>query len=377
MKKVVIAIDSFKGSLTSLEAGHAIAEGIKKCHKDTEIIIKPLADGGEGTTEALIEGLHGEPVSKTVTGPLGEPVSALYGWLPDSKTAVMEMAAAAGIILVKRPNLNPLKATTYGVGELILDAIERGCKNIILGIGGSATNDGGIGMLKALGFEFFDADGKDVGEGAAALSRIASISSEKVRKELFQCKIEVACDVTNPLCGPNGATYIFGPQKGVTDELKQKIDNAMAHFALVSAEFLGEDHSKAKGAGAAGGLGFALLAYLHATLRSGIDLILDAVQLENALKDADVVVTGEGRLDHQTAMGKAPIGVAKLAKNYGATVIAFAGSVTEDAILCNENGIAAFFPIVRGIMTLDEAMRKETAEKNLTATAEQVFRLIP
>ncbi|HIS62243.1 MAG TPA: glycerate kinase [Candidatus Scybalomonas excrementigallinarum] len=376
MKKVVIAMDSLKGSMTSLEAGTVIQEAIHMVQKETEVVVKPLADGGEGTTEALIEGLHGERIEKIVTGPLKEPVMAVYGWIEESKTAIMEMASAAGIVLLKEEERNPWEATTYGVGELIKDAVLRGAKKIILGIGGSATNDGGIGMLKALGYEFLNQEGDPVGEGAKALSQIQIVQKKKDAISLEHCQIEVVCDVNNPLCGKNGATYIFGPQKGVKIEERETIDRAMSHFADVTESFLGVEQREIKGAGAAGGLGFALVAYLQATLRSGIDFVLEAVNLEEVLQGADLVVTGEGRLDYQTAMGKAPIGVAKLAKKHGIKVIAFAGSVTKDARICNEKGIDAYFPIIRGITTLEEATKKENAKENLKATAEQVFRLL-
>lgn len=376
MKKVVIAMDSLKGSMTSLEAGTVIQEAIHMVQKETEVVVKPLADGGEGTTEALIEGLHGERIEKIVTGPLKDPVMAVYGWIEESKTAIMEMASASGIVLLKEEEKNPWEATTYGVGELIKDAVLRGAKKIILGIGGSATNDGGIGMLQALGYEFLNQEGNPVGEGAKVLSEIQTIEKKKDAISLEHCQIEVACDVNNPLCGENGATYVFGPQKGVKMEERESIDKAMSHFADVTETFLGVDQREIKGAGAAGGLGFALVAYLQATLRSGIDLVLEAVNLEGALQGADLVVTGEGRLDHQTAMGKAPIGVAKLAKKHNIKVIAFAGSVTKDARVCNEKGIDAYFPIVRGVTTLEEAIKKENAKENLKAAAEQVFRLL-
>ena len=373
--KVVVAIDSLKGSLSSMEAGTAIKEGVLKARPDAQVVVKPLADGGEGTTDALIEGMKGERVTLTVTGPMGEPVSCYYGYLPDSKTAVMEMAQAAGITLVNGKK-DPLKASTYGVGEMILHAMEKGCRNFIIGIGGSATNDGGIGMLKALGFEFLDSDGEDAGEGAQALEEVSTIICEKRHPLLDTCKFCVACDVKNPLCGENGATYIYGPQKGVTEEWKEPLDQNMKSYADVTAKVTGTDYSEYPGAGAAGGLGFAFLSYLNAELTLGIELILNAVKLEEELKDADIVVTGEGRLDHQTAMGKAPIGVAKLAKKYGAKVLAFAGAVTKDAGACNSEGIDGFFPIVRGVTTLEEAMKPEVAKENMVAVVEQVFRII-
>lgn len=374
--KVVIAIDSLKGSLSSMEAGMAIKDGILAAKPDAEVIVKPLADGGEGTTDALIEGMNGERIDLTVTGPMHTPVDAYYGYLKDTNTAVMEMASAAGITLVPDSEKNPLLATSYGVGEMINDAIQRGCRNFIIGIGGSVTNDGGIGMLKALGVRFLDENDEDAGEGGQALAKIARIDVSGMNPLLKECHIQVACDVNNPLCGENGSTYVYGPQKGVTEDMKKTLDEAMAHFARVTSETLENDYLNTPGAGAAGGLGYAFLAYTGAALTPGIELILDAVGLEEELSSADVVVTGEGRLDFQTAMGKAPVGVARLAKKYNAKVIAFAGSVTKEATACNKEGIDAFFPILRGVCTLAEAMDPVAARNNMTATVEQVFRLL-
>ena len=374
--KVVIAIDSLKGSLSSMEAGTAIKDGILAAKPDAEVIVKPLADGGEGTTDALIEGMNGERIDLTVTGPMHTPVDAYYGYLKDTNTAVMEMASAAGITLVPDEEKNPLLATSYGVGEMINDAIQRGCRNFIIGIGGSVTNDGGIGMLKALGVRFLDENGEDAGEGGQALAKVARIDVSGMNPLLKECHIQVACDVNNPLCGENGSTYVYGPQKGVTEDMKKTLDEAMAHFARVTSETLENDYMNTPGAGAAGGLGYAFLAYTGAALTPGIELILDAVGLEEELSGADVVVTGEGRLDFQTAMGKAPVGVARLAKKYNAKVIAFAGSVTKEATACNKEGIDAFFPILRSVCTLAEAMDPVAARNNMTATVEQVFRLL-
>ena len=372
--KVIAAIDSFKGSMTSMEAGNAVKKGILAAIPDAGVVVNPLADGGEGTVDALIEGLGAKKIPVTVTGPLGEKVSCYYGFLEETKSAVMEMASAAGITLVTKKD--PLRASTYGVGEMIADALKRGCKNFMIGIGGSATNDGGIGMLKALGFEFFDEDGNDVGEGAAALVKIEVIRTENKNPLLSGAKFQIACDVKNPLCGKQGATYIFGPQKGVTEEQKEQVDEAMRHYADVTKESLDCDFADCEGAGAAGGLGYAFLSYLAGELIPGVELILQATGLEEKMKNADVVVTGEGRLDAQTVMGKAPVGVAALAKKYNAKVIAFAGSVAPEASVCNQAGIDAFFPIVRGVTTLEEAMKKENAMENIAATAEQVFRLL-
>lgn len=374
--KVVVAIDSFKGSLSSMEAGTAIKEAIHKVHSHAQVIVKPLADGGEGTTDSLTLGLGGEKIPVTVTGPLGEPVKAYYGYIKETNTAIMEMASAAGITLVEPSKRNPLVTTTRGVGEMILNAISHGCKNFIIGIGGSATNDGGIGMLQALGWKFLNKDGQSVGEGGHALSLIHTIDSSNVPEQVLSCSYRIACDVTNPLCGSNGATYIYGPQKGATPSMLEPLDQALLHYAAVTEHHTHTSYQSASGAGAAGGMGFAFLSYLNAQLVPGVGLILDAISLESDIKDADIVITGEGRLDHQTAMGKAPVGVARLAKKYGARVIAFAGSVTPDAAICNNAGIDAFFPIVREIITLEEAMKPETAARNLKATVEQVFRLL-
>ena len=373
--KVVIAIDSLKGSLSSIEAGMAIKEGVLRAKPDARIVVKPLADGGEGTTDALIEGMNGERIDLTVTGPMRAPVNAYYGYLKDSNTSVMEMASAAGITLVPDDAKDPLLATSYGVGEMINHALQKGCRNFIIGIGGSATNDGGIGMLKALGVRFFDENGVDSDEGGQALAKVSRIDISGLNPLLREAHIQVACDVNNPLCGENGATYVYGPQKGVTENQKKQLDETMAHFAQITSKTMGTDYCNTPGAGAAGGLGFAFLSYLGATLTPGIELILNAVGLEQELSDADVVVTGEGRLDFQTAMGKAPIGVAKLAKKHHAKVIAFAGSVTTEAAACNKEGIDAFFPILRNVCTLAEAMEPANAKANMTAAAEQVFRL--
>lgn len=372
--KVVIAIDSFKGSLSSMEAGNAAKAGIRRACS-AEIIVKPLADGGEGTTEALVEGLGGRYVSAEVTGPLGEKTNARYGILRDGQTAVLEMAEAAGITLVDREELDPYRATTYGVGEMILDAVKRGCRRFIIGIGGSATTEGGAGMLQALGYGITDGDGKPIRHGIRDLDQIAHISMENVLEVLKECQFQIACDVKNPLCGETGAVWVYGPQKGVREEDKRIFDRKLQHFAEKTAEYTGTDHRLTEGAGAAGGLGFAFLSYLpNVELRPGIDIVIEATGLEQELKDADLVITGEGRLDFQTAMGKVPVGVARLAKRYGIKVLAFAGSVTKDAAECNSAGIDAFFPIVRGVTTLEEAMDPENAKENMVLCVEQVFR---
>ena len=373
---VVIAIDSLKGSLTSLEAGMAIEEGIKKAIKHASVSVRPLADGGEGTVEALTLGMGGELHTLTVTGPLSTPVECSYGILPQTGTAIIEMSGAAGITLVEESKRNPLNTTTYGVGEVIQDAIKKGCNNFIVGIGGSATNDGGIGMLQALGYGMLDKDGNQVPFGAKGLAVLEQITDDHVLPELKNCTFQIACDVTNPLCGENGCSAVFGPQKGATPHMIEQMDSWLSHYAELSKEKYEKTDARCKGAGAAGGLGFAFLTYTNAVLESGIHIVLNETHLETYIQNADIVITGEGRLDGQTIMGKAPIGVARLAKKYHKPVIAFSGCVTEDARICNGHGIDAYFPILQNVVTLTEALDTENAKKNLTATAEQVFRLV-
>ena len=374
--KVVVAIDSFKGSMSSLEAGESIAKGVKKAHKDAIVEIRPLADGGEGTVEALSIGMGGKLVNVEVAGPAGKSVNAVYGIVESSKTAIIEMSQAAGITLVSGDEKNPLYTTTFGVGEMIKDAIRKGCRHFIVGIGGSATNDCGIGMLQALGYEFLDKDGKQVGFGASGVRDIVSIKDENVIKELAECNFRVACDVNNPLCGELGCSAIYGPQKGATKEMVADMDAWLLRYSKLVKEKYPNADSENPGTGAAGGLGYAFQNFTKSKMESGIQIVLDETRLEEYVKDADVVVTGEGRLDRQTAMGKAPIGVANIAKKYNKKVIAFSGSVTEDAFVCNEHGIDAFFPILRRIVTLEEAMKSDIAKRNLMDTTEQVFRLL-
>ena len=378
--KVVVAIDSFKGSLSSMEAGQAIAEGVKRVYQHAEVVVRPLADGGEGTVEALVEGMGGVFVTKEVTGPLGEKVEAVYGMIESkddlSKTAIIEMSAAAGITLVPEKSRNPMSTTTYGVGELILDAIERGCRHFIVGIGGSATNDGGVGMLQALGYDFVTQEGKAISYGGNGLRELARIEESNVQPTLKECTFKVACDVTNPLCGENGSSVIFGPQKGATPEMIQELDQSLLYYAELSKNINSHADRFYPGTGAAGGMGFAFLTYTNATLESGIQIVLTETKLEELITTANVVVTGEGKLDGQTVLGKAPIGVAALAKKYQKKVLAFAGAVTLDAKECNQHGIDAFFPILRGVVTLKEAMNKEVAHQNMVDTVEQVFRVV-
>ena len=373
---IVVAIDSFKGSLSSTEAGNIVKNAALKIEQSYNVIVRPLADGGEGTVEALSSGVKGEIIELEVTGPLFEKVTAKYFIMAENNTAVIEMASAAGLTLIEENKRNPLKTTTFGVGELILDAIEKGCRRFIIGIGGSATNDGGIGMLGALGYNFLDEKGKSVTLNGEGLKEIKTIVTHNVNPILKDCVFRVACDVTNPLCGELGCSKVFAPQKGADAEAVEKMDLWLKNYSSVVEKTLKNAYSNYPGAGAAGGLGFAFKSFLNAQLDSGIKIILEETKLEEYIKNADVVVTGEGRLDYQTAMGKAPIGVAELSKKHNKKVIAFAGSVTDDATICNKKGIDAYFSIMQGVSTLDEALDKNNAEKNLFNTAYQVFRLL-
>ena len=368
--KIIIAIDSLKGSLTSLEAGAAARAGILSASPNSQVKVFPLADGGEGTCRAIIAGLGGELKSVEVTDPLGGKVLAEFGEVAEKKLAVIEMANAAGLPLVPEDKRNPLNTTTYGVGELIKIAIGDGCRDFVIGIGGSATNDCGLGMLTALGFKF-------VGGGIFGrdLEKISAIDDSNVLPELRECKFRIACDVTNPLTGANGCSAVYGPQKGATPEIVQTMDGWIKNFGELSANFLKLEKKSVAGDGAAGGLGFAFRAYLHGELLPGVDLVLDALNLAEELKTADVVITGEGRLDYQTAQGKAPSGVAKLAKKLNPKIITvgIGGSVAD---ISDDAGLDAAFAILREPMTLADAMKKETASKNISETVKQVIRLI-
>lgn len=374
--KVTVAIDSFKGSLSSIEAGNAVADGIKRVDPQAKVLVRPLADGGEGTVEALVQGMNGTFENVTVTGPLGAKVESQYGILNKCNTAIIEMSSAAGITLVKPKEKNPLHTTTYGVGEMMKDAIAKGCRRFIVGIGGSATNDCGIGMLQALGYEFLNKNGQQVPFGAEGVRDIVAIRDEHVIPALKDCTFKIACDVTNPLCGEKGCSAIYGPQKGATKEMVRDMDQWFSKFATLAKETYPHADADAPGTGAAGGMGFAFLTFTNAVLESGIEIVLKETELEEYIKDADIVITGEGRLDGQTAMGKAPVGVAKLAKKYNKPVLAFAGCVTKEAVECNHEGIDAFFPIVRRATTLEEAMDYNNACNNMMDTVEQAFRLI-
>lgn len=373
---VVIAIDSFKGSLSSPSAGRAAKEGFLLACPEANIRVMPIADGGEGTACALSDGMGGEMVSVTVTGPLGAPVTAEYGYIPETGTAILEMASAAGITLVEPEKRNPLYTTTFGVGELILHAAkEKGCRRFIVGIGGSATNDGGVGMLSALGVSFLDKHGAPIPMGASGLAVLDRIDVSGLAPEIVEARFYVACDVTNPLCGEKGCSAVFGPQKGATPDTVKQMDTFLSRYADLTEDITEKNARNASGAGAAGGLGFAFLSYLNAELKSGISLVIEQTGLEAYIKNADLVVTGEGRLDGQSVMGKVPVGVASVAKKYEKPVLALSGCVTPDARLCNDHGIDAFFPILPTPCTLQDAMDPNNAYNNLKNTAEQALRL--
>ncbi|ELR66409.1 Glycerate kinase [Photobacterium marinum] len=366
--KIVIAPDSYKESLTAMQVATAIEDGFRHILPDAEYHKLPVADGGEGTVQSLVDATGGIIMSHQVTGPLGEPVNAFWGLLGDGHTAVIEMAAASGLHLVKPELRNPLLTTTFGTGELIKAALDNGVEHIIIGIGGSATNDGGIGMAQALGIEFSDSNGKALGFGGSELSKLVSIDISKADSRLANIKLEVACDVDNPLCGPKGASHIFGPQKGATPEIVELLDANLTHYADIIKYQLGRDIKNIAGAGAAGGLGAALLGLLDADLRPGIDIVMEAVNLSGAITGADLVITGEGRIDSQTIHGKTPVGVARCAKQQNVPVIAIAGCVSADSSVVYDHGIDAVFSVVPRAMTLEEAFKEATFNVRMTAS---------
>ena len=373
--KFVLAPDSFKESMTSKEACDAMEKGIRKVIQNAEIIKIPMADGGEGTVEALVTSTNGEFIEVLVTHPLGkDKVKARYGILGDGSKAIIEMAEASGIQLVKREDRNPYITTTYGTGELILDAINKGAKHILIGIGGSATNDGGAGMIQALGGRLLDKNGEDIAFGGKALENIEKIDLSNLDKRLKDIKFEVACDVTNPLIGKTGASRIFGPQKGATEEMIVVLDNALKNYSEVIKRDIGIDITYEEGAGAAGGLGGALLAFLNAELKKGIELVIKHTNLNEKLKGSDFVFTGEGGIDSQTIFGKTPMGVASVAKANNVKTIAFAGKIEEGSENLYDIGINSMFSIMRGITDLDTALKM--GKYNLEKTVENVLRLI-
>lgn len=370
LKKVVIAPDSFKESLSALEVAEAIERGFRQIFPQVQYVKLPMADGGEGTVDSMVAATGGEIVRVAVTGPLGQPVQAFYGLLGEGETAVIEMAAASGLHLAPKAQRDPRMTTSYGTGELILAALERGVKTIILGIGGSATNDGGAGMMQALGARLLDENRQALPPGGAALAQLSYIDLSGVDPRLQQVSITAACDVDNPLCGANGASAVFGPQKGATPEMVTQLDAALRHYGTLLEQATGREIINAPGAGAAGGMGAALLGMLNARLRPGIEIVIETLQLEEALRDADLVITGEGRLDSQSIHGKTPIGVARVAKRFGLPVIGIAGSLSKDYQVVHQHGIDAAFSVLDRVVSLEEALAE--AADNLEVTARNV-----
>ncbi|HEM7401811.1 TPA: glycerate kinase [Citrobacter farmeri] len=368
--KIVIAPDSYKESLSALEVANAIEQGFREIWPDADYVKLPVADGGEGTVEAMVEATTGRIVEVDVTGPLGEPVTAFYGLSGDERTAFIEMAAASGLEQVPVTLRDPLKTTSWGTGELIRHALDVGVEHIIIGLGGSATNDGGAGMVQALGAKLLDAQQNDIGQGGAALEALSQLDISQLDKRLAACRIEVACDVTNPLTGKEGASAVFGPQKGATAETIDRLDTALAHYAQIIARDLKVDVLELAGGGAAGGMGAALYAFCGAQLRRGIEIVTDALQLDACVADADLVITGEGRIDSQTIHGKVPVGVAKVAKRYNKPVIGIAGSLTADVGIVHGHGLDAVFSVIYTICTLDDALKN--AAENVRMTARNV-----
>ncbi|WP_318478583.1 glycerate kinase [Photobacterium leiognathi] len=365
--KILIAPDSYKESLTAMEVATAIENGFRQVIPNAEYIKLPMADGGEGTVQSLVDASNGTIIEHSVTGPLGEQVNGFFGLMGDDKTAIIEMAAASGLHLVSLELRNPMLTTSFGTGELILAALDKGVEHIIVGIGGSATNDGGIGMAQALGVRFLDENNKQISYGGGALDRLHRIDISNIDPRLVSVKLEVACDVDNPLCGEKGASQVFGPQKGATPEMVTQLDNNLAHYAEIIKRDLGKDVKDMAGAGAAGGMGAALLGLFNAQLRPGIEIVMDAVNLADALKDADLVITGEGRIDSQTIHGKTPIGVARAAKRFNKPVIGIAGSLSYDCNVVHEHGIDAVFSVVPRSVSLAEALVEAAINVELTA----------
>ncbi|MEH0688628.1 glycerate kinase [Vibrio cholerae] len=355
--KIIIAPDSFKESLNAMDVAKSIESGFKKRLPDAEYVKIPMADGGEGTVQALVDATGGQIIPHLVTGPLGDKLNGFYGLLGDGETAVIEMAAASGLHLVPPSKRNPLITTSYGTGELIKAALDNGVKKIIIGIGGSATNDGGVGMIQALGGKFLDCNGIQLNYGGGALADLAEIDITNLDKRLKGTLLEVACDVDNPLCGLNGTSYVFGSQKGATPEMIIQLDKNLAHYANLMLQQLGQDVKDRSGSGAAGGMGAALVGLLNATLRSGVDIVMDTVKFCEVVRNADLVITGEGRIDSQSIHGKTPVGVARIAKLYGIPVFGIAGSLSDDCEVVYDHGIDALFSVVPGAMSLDKALK--------------------
>ncbi|QSF45963.1 glycerate kinase family protein [Paenibacillus tianjinensis] len=373
-KTFVLAPDSFKESMSAKEVCVAMEKGLRKVYPEAEYIHVPMADGGEGTVQSLVDASGGQMYSKEVTGPLGQPVTAQYGIMGDGLTAAIEMASASGIQLVDKADRNPLITTTYGTGELIKECLDRGIRSIIIGIGGSATNDGGTGMAEALGAKFLDAEGNELPRGGGSLGRLASIDISALDERLQQVQLMVACDVTNPLCGQRGASVVFGPQKGATPERVRQLDANLAHYADVVKEQLGKDVRDLPGAGAAGGLGAGLMIFTQAVLQRGIEIVIEYTGLKQKLAAADLVFTGEGGMDFQTKFGKTPYGVASTAKASGKRVISLAGYIGEGIDTLYAEGIDAIFGIVPGAGDLEQLLKDGPA--NVERTCENIARVL-
>ena len=365
--KIVIAPDSYKESLSALEVAQAVEAGFRQVFPDADYVLVPVADGGEGTVDAMVAATGGRKETVTVSGPLGEPVEAFYGLTGDGDTAVIEMAAASGLALVPPDRRNPLLTSSRGTGELIRAALDAGARRFILGIGGSATNDGGAGMVQALGARLLDLEGRELDGSGGDLARLERIDVSALDPRLAECRIEVACDVDNPLTGARGASAVFGPQKGATPEMVQALDANLARLARIVGRDLGVAVDTVPGAGAAGGMGAAMLAFFGATLKPGIEIVTAAVDLDTHVRDADLVITGEGRIDFQTVHGKTPIGVARVAKRHGKPVIGIAGSLGAEVGVVHAHGIDAVFSVLGKPCTLDEALRDAAANVQLTA----------
>lgn len=375
MKTILLAFDSFKGSLTSAEVTDAFEEGLRTTLPDCQVKKVCIADGGEGTAEAIVSTRQGEWAEAEVLDPLMRPIRARYGLIDKGETAVIEMATASGLTLLSEDERNPLKTSTYGTGQLIADSLARGCRKLLIGIGGSATNDAGTGMLSALGFRFLDAEGNLLHGCGESLEKIASIDSSHILPELESVEITVACDVTNPFCGPCGAAYVFAPQKGANDAMVIQLDNGLRHFAQIIHSYNQVDVSEMPGAGAAGGLGGAFSAFLNTRLCRGVEWVLDALHFEELLKGCDLVVTGEGRIDHQTLMGKTPYGILQAASRQDIPTIAIGGSINWCPEL-KESGFSSILSINEEGLPLDIAMRPEVAKENLRRAGIKVGNMI-
>lgn len=368
--KIVIAPDSYKESLSAQAVAGAIERGFREIYPNADYHQLPVADGGEGTVEAMVAATQGRVVDVEVTGPLGDTVQGFYGLSGDEQSAFIEMAAASGLELVPTDKRCPLTTTSWGTGELIRHALDAGVKHIIIGLGGSATNDGGAGMAQALGVKLLTADNQAIAPGGAGLATLKRIDISELDARLAECRIEVACDVTNPLTGEEGASAVFGPQKGATPEMITRLDAALAHYAQCVKRCLDIDVLTLQGGGAAGGMGAALYAFCGAELRPGIEIVTDALHLDKLVADADLVITGEGRIDSQTIHGKVPVGVARVAKRYNVPVIAIGGSLTPDVGVVHEHGLDAVFSVLYRICTLEDALRD--AEDNLVMAARNI-----